>query len=68
MAEVDAALEQQILNISQRQRKPHIHHHDQADDLGRRVEIPERVGWFSGAGHALLLMVSRGERQPVHLL
>ena len=68
VADVDATFEQEVFDISQRQGKPHIHHHDQADDRGRRVEIAERTGWFSGAGHALLLMVSRGERQPVHLL
>ena len=28
MAEVDAALEQQILNVPQRQGEPHVHHHD----------------------------------------
>ena len=68
VADVDPTLEKQVFDISQRQGKPHIHHHDQADDLGRRVEIAERAGWFSGARHALLLMVSRGERQPVPLL
>ena len=33
MAEVDAALEQEVFDIPQRQREPHVHHHDQADDL-----------------------------------
>ena len=68
MANVDAALEQQALHVSQRQRESNIHHHDQADDLRRIVEIAERTCWFSGAGHAPLLTVSRGEHQPVHLL
>jgi hypothetical protein len=68
MAEVDPTFEQQVFDISQRQRKPYVHHHDQADDLGRRVEIAKRAGWLFGAGHAPLLTVSRGEHQPVHLL
>jgi len=33
MAEVDPALEKQILHIPKRQRKPHVHHRDQADHL-----------------------------------
>lgn len=52
MAEVDPTFEQQVFDISQRQRKPHIHHHDQADDLGRGVEIAKGIKWFSGAWHA----------------
>jgi hypothetical protein len=32
---VDAALEQQVLDVPQRQRKAHIHHDHQADHLGR---------------------------------
>ena len=35
MAKVDAALEQQVLNISQRQWEPDVHHYHQADDVGR---------------------------------
>ena len=34
MAKVVAALEQQVFHIPQRQRKPHIQHHDLADQLG----------------------------------
>ena len=36
--------------------------------LRRRVELPEPNGWIAGAWHALLLIVSRGTCQPVHLL
>jgi hypothetical protein len=35
VAQVDAALEKQILDVAQRQRKPDIHQDDKADDLGR---------------------------------
>jgi len=34
MTNVDAALEQQVLDIPQRQRKPHVHEHNEADHLG----------------------------------
>jgi hypothetical protein len=34
MAEVDAALEQQVLDFPQAEREPHIHHCDQTDDFG----------------------------------
>jgi hypothetical protein len=42
VADLDAAFVQQILDIAQRQREPHIHHHRQADDLGRGFEVPKR--------------------------
>ena len=41
VADVDAPLEQNILNLSQRQRIADIHHHREADHLGRAVEITE---------------------------
>jgi hypothetical protein len=31
VADVDPALEQQILDVPQAQRKPHVHHDDEAD-------------------------------------
>ena len=37
------ALGQQILDVAQRQRVSHVHHHNQTDDLRRAVEISERV-------------------------
>src|SRR5208282_6104268 len=43
VAYVDATLRQEILDIAQRQRVSHVHHHDQADDLWRAVKISERV-------------------------
>jgi len=41
MADVDAPFMKQILDVPQRQRKPHIQHHRQADDFGRRLEVFE---------------------------
>ena len=49
VADVDAALEQQIFHVAERQRVFDIHHHHQADHLGRAVEIAKRV---LGPGHA----------------
>ena len=43
MADIDAALGPQILDVAQRQGESHVHHHDQTDDLGRAIEITERV-------------------------
>ena len=43
MRDVDAALVEQVFNIPQRQRKTDIHHHREADDFGRSLEIPERI-------------------------
>ena len=43
MAEVDAALKQEILEVSQRQKVTDIKHHSVADYLGRTVEITEGV-------------------------
>jgi hypothetical protein len=43
MADIDATLGQQILDVAQRQRVSHVHHHDQTDDLRRAIEIAERV-------------------------
>jgi chemotaxis response regulator CheB len=43
MANIDAAFVEQIFDLPQRKRKPNIHHHSQTDNLGRRLEIPERI-------------------------
>jgi hypothetical protein len=34
MADVDAALEQQVLYVPQGEREPHVHHHHEPDHLG----------------------------------
>ncbi len=44
MADVDASLVQQILDIPKRKRKPDVEHHCQADDIWRCLEIGERLG------------------------
>ena len=41
MADVDATFVQKIFHISQRERKPHIHHNSQADDLRARLEVAD---------------------------
>jgi putative transposase len=55
MADIDSAFCKQVFHIPQAQRKAHIHHHDQADDFRRRVEIPEWARWFLGSGHPTTL-------------
>jgi hypothetical protein len=39
MADLDTALMQQVLDISEGKEKPNIQHHGQTNDLGRRFEI-----------------------------
>jgi hypothetical protein len=67
MTDVDAMLEKQILDIPQRQREPHVHHHNQTNDLGRKVEISERIGWFSWSGHGRCPTPMRSHFNQVHL-
>ena len=43
VADIDTALEQQVLDLAQRQRVPDIHHHREANDFGRTIEIAEGV-------------------------
>jgi hypothetical protein len=45
VADVNPALGQEIFDVAQRRRIPHVHHHDQMDDLWRAVEISERVAY-----------------------
>ena len=41
IADVDPALGQEILDVAQRQRVSHVHHHDKTDDLRRAVKISD---------------------------
>jgi len=43
MADIDAALEQKIFDLTERQRIANVHHHSQADDVGRTVEISKQI-------------------------
>ena len=45
MADIDAAFIQKVFDISQGQWKTDVHHYGKPDDLGRRPEIAERVGF-----------------------
>ena len=51
VADLDAALVQKILDIPERQRKPNIQHHRQADNLGAGLEVLE----WGAFGHARTL-------------
>jgi hypothetical protein len=44
MRDVNAALVQQVLDVPQRQWVPDVHHHRQANYLGRRLEVAEDAG------------------------
>ena len=43
IADLDAALEQEVFDLSQRQRVSDTQHHREADHFGRTVEIRERI-------------------------
>jgi hypothetical protein len=43
VTDVDAPLEEQVFDLPQRQRITNIHHHREADHLGRAVEIAEGI-------------------------
>ena len=54
MTDVDPTLEQQVLDVPQRQREAHVHQHHQPDHLRRRVEVAKRTGWLAKTRHALV--------------
>jgi hypothetical protein len=56
MADIDPALEEEILYVSQRQGEADIHHHHEADHLGSRIEIAKGVLRFSLTGHPATLL------------
>jgi hypothetical protein len=43
VADIETTLEQQIFYLSQGQRITDVHHHREADHLGRTVEITKRI-------------------------
>jgi hypothetical protein len=43
VTDVDAPLEEQIFDLPQRQRIVDVHHHHEADHLGRAVETTEGI-------------------------
>jgi hypothetical protein len=46
MADIDAALMQQILDVAKGKRKPDVHHHSKVDDLQRCFEVTEWAVFF----------------------
>jgi len=46
MADVDTTLVEEIFYIAQRKRKSDIHHHGEADNLGRCLEVAEGIVIF----------------------
>jgi len=43
VADIDAALGQEVLDLAQRQRIAGVHHHREADHFGRTVEVEEGI-------------------------
>jgi hypothetical protein len=66
MADVDPALEYQVLNIAQAERKSDVNQNHQPDHLRRGVEVSERTGWLARAENAKPLQFRDYRR--VHLL
>ena len=63
---VNAALEQQTLDVPQRQGEADVHKDHEADHLGRRIEAAKRASWLSGAWHRSPL--AHPGYRPVHSL
>lgn len=61
MADVDAPLGQQVLDLTERKREADLHHHDRSDHLRRAVEPSKRVVGF---GHKARYPTRSGA-QPV---
>src|SRR5665811_1942529 len=59
MADVNAALMEEVFDVSKRQREADIHHHGQSNDLGRRLEVPK---WAMGHGAANLRLTGRSDK------
>jgi phage terminase large subunit-like protein len=60
VTDVEAPLEEQIFDLSQRQRIAKIHHHREADDLGRTVEVSE------GTAHRRRLGMPPARLKPIY--
>jgi hypothetical protein len=51
MADVDAALGQQVFDVPEAERVLHVQQHRQADHLRRAVEVAEGTGWDTRTRH-----------------
>ncbi len=58
-ADIDTTLEQQIFDLPQRQRIADVHHHREADHLGRAVETAE---WIF---HRTSLRIAAARLKPI---
>ena len=45
LADINATLKQQIFDLSKRERITDVHHHREADHLGRAIEITKGDGY-----------------------
>ena len=60
VTDVEAPLEEQIFDLPQRQRIADVHHHREADHLGRAVETTERIA------HRRRLGMSPAQLKPIY--
>jgi hypothetical protein len=44
MTNVDTSFEQEVFDVLKRQRKPHIHEHDQPNHFRERIATPKGAG------------------------
>ena len=59
VADVDASLKQQIFDLPQRERITDVHHHREANNVGRTVETAE------GILHSRRLRIAKSELKPI---
>ncbi len=59
VADIDTTLKQKILDLPQRERIADVHHHREANDLGRRGEISE------GIAHHRMLSIATARLKPI---
>jgi hypothetical protein len=63
MRDIDPPLMQHVLDSPQRQRIADVHHHGQADDLGRGLEVTKDAG----TAHTIKATGTRISRKPIFL-
>jgi len=63
MRDIDAPLMQKVVDVPERERISDVHHHCQADDLGRGLEVAENAR----ACHPVRLAALPVSRKPIFL-
>jgi hypothetical protein len=70
VADLDASLMHETLDIPQRQRETDVEHHRQSDDLGAALEVPEGValGHLARLGDSPILLKDVAMATPFQAL